>query len=620
MGRRSMLALAVAAALFATPAAAHAVTFSQPIFVDRQLAGGEPLVATDGKHKTLAYTSHEGTTHLYRPGFYSPLPFGVNYRNQVNIWTSDNDGLTWKRTGVGGFSANPGKSAGFSDPDLTVDESGRMYNTGIDLVHDSLFSSQDGGKTWDRGTPGCHDGDRPWLAGGKPNEVFLATNTQENTLSHQIFHSTDGGNTCSLTSVPDQGTTKDKTLDYTGAGKIYYSHPSQRLIEPLTYVKHGSDGPFVGLGVGTWNRGDPRFTPHLAVRTRMFAHWPAIALDSADNVYLVWDEDATRNGTKNACGSGEHAAPNSIKLMVSHDFGKSWSHPRVIAHPPHGRAFWPWIVAGDKGRISVVWYETNKVVDVDCQPASITIHETQSYNADSAKPKFTRRVNAAGRPIDVNSSVCQGGTTCVVVQKDRRLGDFFTNGLDRRGCVLIASGDTTQTDPTTGQPFTVSLPIFLRQTSGRSLVGNRSCKASRIPPKASRGQCRDRKAPVTHLRRSGIHATRRLARLHGRSHDEGCHATRSLNARHGRVLRVYVSIAKVHGRHGCRFVNKRGRLDPKRNCRRPTLFVAKGTRHWSFRKRLHVPPGTYRAVARGIDPSGNRERPAHRNHVKFRIP
>jgi hypothetical protein len=276
-------------------------------------------------------------------------------------------------------------------------------------------------------------------------------------------------------------------------------------------------------------------------------------------------------------------------------------------------------VAGDPGKVSVVWYQSDKVADLDCQTANVSIFEAHILHATASKPKLDIK-NAARRPIHVNSSVCQGGTTCVAEAKDRRLGDFFTNGLDQRGCVLIASGDTTQTDPTTGQPFSISLPIFLRQTSGKPLVGNGSCKASRVPPqKRSRGQCPDRKPPVSHLRRKNIHGTRQLVRLHGRSRDAGCHATATLAARRGHVLRVYVSVAKVRGRHGCRFLNKKRKLEPRRNCRRPTLFIARGTRHWRFKFRAHLPRGTYRAVARGIDPSGNRERPHKRNHVKFRI-
>src|SRR5213593_4301529 len=88
--RGSLLACALLA--LAVPSAARAVGFSQPQFVDRELAGGEPLTISDPVHHTIVYTSHEGTTHLYRPGIFAPLPFGINYRNQVNIWTSDDDG------------------------------------------------------------------------------------------------------------------------------------------------------------------------------------------------------------------------------------------------------------------------------------------------------------------------------------------------------------------------------------------------------------------------------------------------------------------------------------------------------------------------------------------------
>jgi hypothetical protein len=617
--RRLSLVLSVAV-LAALPASAHAVQFSHPIFVDKQLAGGEPLVATDGHHQTLVYTSHEGTTHLYQPGFFSPLPFGVNYRNQVNIWTSDDNGATWQRTGVAGFSADPTKSNGFSDPDLTVDESGRIYNTGINLVNDSVFSSQDGGKNWDRGNPNCHNGDRPWLAGGKPNEVFLATNTAENTLSHQIFQSTDGGNTCSATGIPDQGTTSDGKLDYTGDGKIYYSRRSDRLIEPIAYVDHTNPGPYVALGVGTWNRGDAQFTAHKAVDTTMYAHWPAIALDAADNVYMVYDDNPTVSGTKGGCGGGPTPAPNSIKMVVSRDFGQTWSAPVTIAHPAGARVFWPWIAAGDEGKVSVVWYQSDRVADLDCQDANISIFESHIMNATAPQPTLDT-VNAAERPIHVNGSVCQGGTTCVAEMKDRRLGDFFTNGVDNRGCVLIASGDTTQSDPTTGQPLAISLPIFLRQTSGAPLTGNGSCDASRSASTAAgRGQCRDRVAPVSHLRRRNVHGNRRLVRLLGTSSDRGCAATAAANARKGHVQAVYVSIAKVKGRHGCRFLNKRKKLEKLRNCRRPTLFKAHGTTKWRFSIHARLPRGRYRVVARGLDASGNKEKPHKpRNQSAFTV-
>src|SRR5947209_5171309 len=79
----------VAAALGAPELASGApLHFAPPIFVDQNLAGGEPFVVDDPVHHTLLYTSHEGTTHLYQPGLVSisTLPFLTNYRDQVNMW------------------------------------------------------------------------------------------------------------------------------------------------------------------------------------------------------------------------------------------------------------------------------------------------------------------------------------------------------------------------------------------------------------------------------------------------------------------------------------------------------------------------------------------------------
>src|SRR6476469_9839340 len=134
--RGTALVAAVVAAFISIACVAHAaggpaVGFDKPVFVDQELAGGEPLVFADFKHGTIIYSSHEGTTHLYRPGFTAPLGdlnFAGNYRNQVNIWTSQDDGKSWKRTVFGqtGLATDPTKNTGFSDPELTQDEGGRV--------------------------------------------------------------------------------------------------------------------------------------------------------------------------------------------------------------------------------------------------------------------------------------------------------------------------------------------------------------------------------------------------------------------------------------------------------------------------------------------------------------
>ncbi|MDP9075765.1 MAG: hypothetical protein M3N98_16665, partial [Actinomycetota bacterium] len=173
----------------AVSASDPSVGFSAPRFVDTQLAGGEPFVLYSYKYHSYVYSSHRGDTHLFRDG----LAGGgtVNFlcstndlscnQNNVNIWYSP-DAKTWTNV-----QESP-LYTGFSDPDLTADEAGNIYNTGINLVNDALFSSSDGGKTWPNGTTQCTGGDRPWLAGGKAGEVFLATDL--NTGNHSVFRST----------------------------------------------------------------------------------------------------------------------------------------------------------------------------------------------------------------------------------------------------------------------------------------------------------------------------------------------------------------------------------------------------------------------------------------------
>src|SRR4051795_9929921 len=474
----------------ASGAQAASFAFGTPSYVDSSgsLAGGEPVLATDPIHHTIIYSSHEGTTHIYRVGLPAETTFLWlgSYRNQVNNWTSSDGGKTWQQVSLlgSGFTNAPIQNTGFSDPDLTQDAGGRIYNTGIDLANDALFSSGDGGRTWDKGTPECHDGDRPWLAGGKKDEVFLATNVQES--NHQVFDSTDGGNSCPANGIVDSGTLpSDPNTAYSGDGKLYYVPDKDTLVEPTCLAPaSGSNFCDNGVGVSTWKRGDAAFTPQGApFHSRILAHWPAIALDGADTLYEVWDTDP-RSGTTGGCsdasptGNGASGAPqpNQVQYAYSKALGKTWSPPFTVAAPANARAFWPWVAAGDAGRINIVWYASDKLVDLDCAKAKISIQTASITGADTSSPSV-QTSDPVGRPIH-DDGVCQGGTTCVATGQDRRLGDFFTNAIDNRGCVFIASGDTTQPDPVTMQQRAISLPIFLRQTSGPALIGGGDCSGT----------------------------------------------------------------------------------------------------------------------------------------------
>ncbi len=432
-------------------------TFAAPVYVDQTLAGGEPTIFADALHGRLIYTSHEGTTHLYRDGIVSSpwgdFSFVSNYCNQVNTWTSPDGGVNWYRDRYLGTPCptSPTNNNGFSDPDLTQDAGGRVYNTGINLVNDSLFSSVDGGQTWDKGTADCHDGDRPWLAGAKANQVFLGTDTLEGSGSgHQVFISTDGGATCSTTGIDDNGSLADGG-SWSAFGKLAYDRPKSTVVEPAIF-QHG-DGSF-GVGISTMPKGGSAFTPHEGVRgTSMFAH----------------------SGTSGGCNGAATPAANSIMMISTTDLGKTWSAPVTVAHPGT-RVLWPWVAAGDAGKVSVVWYQTEPqdgLPDLDCQTGHIHVMNASITGAAGKSPHATT-ADAAGRAVHVGW-VCQGGTTCVVTGQDRRLGDYFTNALDARGCVLIATGDTLLKDPTTGSTYPTARPLFIRQNGGPRLIGSGNC-------------------------------------------------------------------------------------------------------------------------------------------------
>jgi hypothetical protein len=121
----------------------------------------------------------------------------------------------------------------------------------------------DGGQTWDKGNADCHDGDRPWLAGAKANTVYLATDTVEGSNSgHEVFVSHDGGNTCSATGIPDNGSLSDGG-SWSGFGKLYYDRLNGAIVEPAIF-DHGN-GTF-GVGISTMAAGTSKFMPHEAVR------------------------------------------------------------------------------------------------------------------------------------------------------------------------------------------------------------------------------------------------------------------------------------------------------------------------------------------------------------------
>jgi len=513
-----------------TGSAAPTVGFAPAVYVSTSLAGGEPFVIYSHGGKDLVYSSHEGTTHIDRtyattPGSACDIQtaqgFLCSYDNQVITWYSTDGGKSWTES-----LSNP-LATGFSDPSLTEDEGNVIYNTGIDLANDAIFASTDGGKTFVAGNPQCTPGDRPWLAGGKPGEVFMSTDPERFPPNHYVVKGTvqyAGGVAASIvctpppgapgTSAPDVGiydggsysTPLNPGIDsFTGIGQLYYNHNTGDLIEPAVFSGKNTEG----VGISTLHDADAfngTFTPSYAADnpTGGIESWPAIAIDQGNNVYVVWDtapyDDSGTNGCKGAVPGigGPSPLPNSVMLAYTRNGGKTWSKPITVAHPGT-MAIWPWLTAGADGNVAVTWYQSNQVTDADCDSASLlpngqptqwTVQTAAYYGLTGSSPVVQY---ADAVPIDDHhpamvvggakttdgvmhvGGICQGGTTCAATGQDRRLGDYLTNALDANGCQMVATGDTQLVDSLNQQQFANSRPIFLHQDSGPSLTTGADC-------------------------------------------------------------------------------------------------------------------------------------------------
>jgi hypothetical protein len=224
----------------------------------------------------------------------------------------------------------------------------------------------------------------------------------------------------------------------------------------------GSGIAISGDDGATWKE----YPGKLGKSTQFFG---AIAVDRAGWVY-----SAAAGGYN---GSSDEKSDGEVTVNYFNRKTKKWlSEPIVI--PNGGRdALWPWLTAGDDGRLAVAWYERTPETDEFRVKVAYTLnaHGKTVTCSDGSKefipPQFSV-ANASGRPIH-NAKICLSGTTCNANSSfesgDRRLGDFFSIAFDRDGNLIVATADTMLPSPTGGAK-TISNPLFIRQDGGARML------------------------------------------------------------------------------------------------------------------------------------------------------
>lgn len=424
------------------------LSFKAPKYIDKTRAGGEPvsIVAQDG---SIVVSAHAGTTHAYKnPGAAPGVgDFIGSYYNQTLNWRSDDGGKTWQYVGLAGQPVGPHSptSTGFSDPDLTMDAGGRIYNVEIDLANVAVFSSPDDGQSWPTANPIAASGDRPWVTGAEAEEVFLYVN-----LPKQLWRSTDGGLTFSLVSTN-------------------FPADSKLLVDPLK-PKTGLVGPMERGGVAISPDDGKTWKAYPAILGRSTQFFGAIATDREGWIYA-----ANAGGYQ---GSSDTTPDGEVTFNYFNRDTEKWAAQPIEIDIPEGDALWPWIIAGDDGRVALTWYQT--LPGKDDQFFVYVAYSTNGHGSyvtcsDGSKrfvpPQF-QVANASGRPIH-EGKICLSGTACNASTNfeggDRRLGDFFTINFDSKGNLFVVSGDTMLTNPLEG-PKPVANPIFIKQAKGDPML------------------------------------------------------------------------------------------------------------------------------------------------------
>ena len=302
--------------------------------------------------------------------------------------------------------------------------------------------------------------DRQWMEADRANEYYFVANafgggtsaTPSPGTGHYIAKTTDGGATFT--------TNRSDTVGGAGLGDIRVDKRDGTVYEAHYGTLGGvantlSVAAFRDARNGTLT---PTDTNPVATGVRMLAHWPAIDVDDAGNVYITWDES----------GVGAGARPAGIYYSWSTDGARTWAPPVRVAGAEKTR-IWPWLAVGDPGKVGIAWLEADVALPNNNAETSGT-HGWRLVGAtttagtgcpDGSAPGFSTAVMT---PTPVHTgTICQGGTTCQAQAIDRRLGDYFAVDITDSGRLYAGYSDTARGG-------SVALPAFVTQNGGDRLV------------------------------------------------------------------------------------------------------------------------------------------------------
>lgn len=449
-----------ALAVPATAAKSDARRFSAPIHIDMQQKTGEPSIAV----------APDGTEYIVAPdGPGLRLPgqaFATGGSGGSLIWRSTDHGRTWQALGT-----YDGPTGG-GDSDIAVTPNGTLYASGLSYLACSTVSrSTDRGSSW-LAMPlgGCGRepllNDRQWTATYGNSVVYTAIGDTVDAQIDLVRSKVDNPAV-----VPSTTLQLSRSADYQWPGTV---DVDQRSGTVYTVWNTSGDPNNCDQSPGADkckpaeastthpDRIEISVLPATAssppaprvVASRRFDTFDSFVVDAVDrggNVYAVWSE--------------RHPADRATWTMLarSTDGGRHWSAPVRVNRTPRTTTY-PWVTAGDDGRIAVSYYgSTAAGHSPQTVPARSTWRVYSSYSTDGGRT--FQEYPTTG--VMARGSICTSGTACS--PGSRNLLDFFETAMDGNGCLVTAYADNTVS------PKVAAVVSYVRQTAGPGLLARRAC-------------------------------------------------------------------------------------------------------------------------------------------------
>ena len=437
-------------------------TFSAPIslpFAAGQTPGniGEPSVDVDPATGNIYVTSPTG------------IPCGLNSTDEcVAFWRSTDGGASFTQPAPTAFQ----HPLGGGDSDVIHDGMSHVFAADLrSLVDTGVWRSADQGNTWTSTDLGpCSD--REWIAWGGPNAPtgpLTIYETQNSGVCNpqgallQFWRSVDDGVSFLPTSVV--GANDLKALGYTADQAVEGAVEAKLAVDQVSgaiyiawatqAIQDATNATTRILVVSRSTDGGNSWTSSLAyagpLGTSIQNLFPVIAVDHGGNVYAAFSTELP-------------GALMGAYVVTSTDRGGTWSAARRV-NPTDQMAVFPAIVAGDTGRVDLIWIGAAGT-NVSASSNQWNIFFGQSRNASSGSPKWS--VGQISTQVMHIGDICNRGLNCNIFGGNRDLADFISVTIDANG-----NAQAVWTDDASQSPKAI---MFSKQVGGPS--------TGKLPPKS----------------------------------------------------------------------------------------------------------------------------------------